>query len=346
MRILLTFRLLAVSVALLAACAAPLQAMDITDMAGRAVTIPDASTKVFCSTPPTLLLLYALDPSLAAGLNFAFTGRETTYLRPEFLNLPVLGGWFGQGQTPNLESVMAANPDFILTWSWRTSAVEEVVAKTAKTINLPVVYVRLDSLEDYAQAFEFLGRILHREARGQALALAARRMVAEVESVVAAIPKKERVSVYYAQGMDGLKTECDTSVHAELINLAGGRNVRSCKARDAYGMESVGIEEVLCADPDVILAKERPFAQAARTSPVWNHLRAVRDGKVFSIPTTPFNWFDRPPSFMRILGLCWLTNKLYPERYPKDMIAEAKAFYRLFLNVDLDDAQARAVLEP
>lgn len=346
MRILLTFRLLAVSVALLAACAAPLQAMDITDMAGRAVTIPDASTKVFCSTPPTLLLLYALDPSLAAGLNFAFTGRETTYLRPEFLNLPVLGGWFGQGQTPNLESVMAANPDFILTWSWRTSAVEEVVAKTAKTINLPVVYVRLDSLEDYAQAFEFLGRILHREARGQALALAARRMVAEVESVVAAIPKKERVSVYYAQGMDGLKTECDTSVHAELINLAGGRNVRSCTARDAYGMESVGIEEVLGADPDVILAKERPFAQAARTSPVWNHLRAVRDGKVFSIPTTPFNWFDRPPSFMRILGLCWLTNKLYPERYPKDMIAETKSFYRLFLNVDLDDAQARAVLEP
>lgn len=52
MRILLTFRLLAVSVALLAACAAPLQAMDITDMADRAVTIPDTSTKVFCSSPP------------------------------------------------------------------------------------------------------------------------------------------------------------------------------------------------------------------------------------------------------------------------------------------------------
>ncbi len=346
MRILLTFRILAVSVALLAACAAPLQAMDITDMAGRAVTIPDTSTKVFCSTPPTLFLLYALDPSLAAGLNFAFTGRETAYLRPEFLNLPVLGGWFGQGQTPNLESVMAANPDFILTWSWRTSAVDEVVAKTAKTINLPVVYVRLDSLEDYARAFEFLGRILHREERGQALAQATRRMVAEVEPVVAAIPREKRVSVYYAQGMDGLKTECDTSVHAELINLAGGRNVRSCAARDTYGMESVGIEEVLGADPDVILAKERPFAQAARTSPVWNHLRAVRDGKILTIPTTPFNWFDRPPSFMRILGLCWLTNKLYPERYPKDMIAETKAFYRLFLNVDLDDAQARAVLEP
>lgn len=346
MRILLTLRLLAVSVALLATCAAPLRAMDITDMAGRAVTVPDASTKVFCASPPALFLLYALDPGLAAGLNFAFTGQETTYLRPEFLNLPVLGGWFGQGQTPNVESVMAARPDFILAWSWRTSAVNEVIEKTAKTIGLPVVYVRLDSLEDYAQAFEFLGRVLHREARGQALAQATRRMVTEVDPVVTAIPKGKRVSVYYAQGMDGLKTECDTSVHAELINLAGGRNVRSCAARDTYGMESISIEEVLGADPDVILAKERSFAQTARTSPVWQHLRAVRDGRILTIPTAPFNWFDRPPSFMRILGLCWLTNQLYPDRYPKDMIAETKAFYRLFLNVELDDAQARAVLEP
>jgi iron complex transport system substrate-binding protein len=47
---------------------------------------------------------------------------------------------------------------------------------------------------------------------------------------------------------------------------------------------------------------------------------------------------------MRILGLCWLTNKLYPERYPKDMVAETKTFYRLFLDVELDDEAARAVL--
>jgi len=340
------FRYLTLAVALLIAGAAPLQAMDITDMNGRSVTIPDASTKVFCASPPALYLLYALDPSLAAGLNFPFTGQETTYLRPEFLNLPVLGGWFGQGQTPNLESVMAAKPDFILAWSWRTSAINDVIEKTARTINLPVVYVRLDTMEDYAQAFEFVGRILHREARGQALAQATRRMVAEVDPMVAAIPREKRVPVYYAQGLDGLKTECDTSVHAELINLAGGRNVRSCAARDVYGMESVGIEEVLGADPDVILAKEKAFAQTAPANPVWKQLRAVRDGRIVTIPEKPFNWFDRPPSFMRILGLCWLTNKLYPERYPKDMIAETKAFYRLFLNVDLDDAQAREVLEP
>jgi iron complex transport system substrate-binding protein len=47
---------------------------------------------------------------------------------------------------------------------------------------------------------------------------------------------------------------------------------------------------------------------------------------------------------MRILGLCWLTNQLYPDRYPKDMVTETRNFYRLFLDVNLSEAQAREVL--
>jgi iron complex transport system substrate-binding protein len=202
----------------------------------------------------------------------------------------------------------------------------------------------LDTLEHYVEAFEFLGRILHREKRGKALADASRRILDDVAPVVAAIPESERIPVYYAQGPDGLKTECDTSVHANLINLSGGRNIRSCEARDSFGMETVSVEEVILGDPAVILAKERAFTETARTSPVWSHVRAVRDGRVVDIPAYPFNWFDRPPSFMRILGLCWLTNLLHPDRFPRDMVAQTRDFYHLFLDVELDEAQALKVL--
>lgn len=320
------------------------RAADIVDMAGRRVTIPDTCTKVFCSSPPALYLLYALDSSLAAGLNFPFTEEEKVHLRPEFVNLPVLGGWFGQGRTPNLESVMAAKPDFILAWYSQKSASNDVVEKMARTLGLPVVYVRLDTLDNYIESFEFLGRILHREERGQALAVASLRILQDVAPVVAAIPESEKISVYYAQGPDGLKTVCDTSVHAELINLSGGRNIRSCQTRDSFGMESIGIEEVVLGNPEVILAKERSFHNAVDTNPIWGHVRAVREKRVILIPTSPFNWFDRPPSFMRILGLCWLTNLLHPDRLPRDMVRETQDFYRLFLGVELNEAQAAQVL--
>ena len=71
---------------------------------------------------------------------------------------------------------------------------------------------------------------------------------------------------------------------------------------------------------------------------------AVKDKRVYLIPYEPFNWFDRPPSFMRLLGIKWLLNLLHPDRFPVDMVAETQNFYRLFLGVELTAAQAREVL--
>jgi len=321
------------------------QAREIKDMAGRMVVVPDTIARVFCSSPPSQYLLYAMDSTRTAGLNFPINAQEREYLRKEYVNLPVVGGWFGQGQTPNLEAVMAAKPDIILAWYWHKSASNDVIEKTAQTLGVPVVYVRLDSLEQYAQAFEFMGDLLNLQKRGQILASETRRLLADVAPALAKVPKDNPVSVFYAQGLDGLRTDCDISVHAELIPLAGGRNIHHCENRDGFGMEQITFEQVMVGNPDVILAKEDAFAAQVRQDPKWRQLRAIRDNNVVSIPSAPFNWFDRPPSFMRILGLCWLTNKLYPELYPKDMIREAKAFYKLFLDIELDDAAARRVLK-
>ena len=198
-------------------------AAEITDMAGRTVLLSDREPRIFCASPPSLYLLYALDPSLAAGLNFPLNEREKKYLRPDFARLPVLGGWFGQGRTPNLETLLTVRPDFILAWYSVRGAANDVIENMGRTLGIPVVYVRLDTLRQYAEAFEFLGRVLKREERGAALARETRRILDEVEPLLAGIPEEERVSVYYAQGLDGLKTECDTSMHAELINLYSDR---------------------------------------------------------------------------------------------------------------------------
>ena len=57
------------------------------------------------------------------------------------------------------------------------------------------------------------------------------------------------------------------------------------------------------------------------------------------------NWVDRPPSFMRALGIQWLANALYPKQFPLDLEAETRRFYRLFFGVDLSDAQLVALLD-
>lgn len=104
------------------------------------------------------------------------------------------------------------------------------------------------------------------------------------------------------------------------------------------------MEQLLLYDPEVILVKEKTFFDTVHTDVRWRNLKAVKTKRVYLIPYEPFNWFDRPPSFMRLLGIKWLLHLLHPDLYPIDMTAETRSFYKLFLGVDLTDAQAREVL--
>lgn len=331
---------------LLLTVAGTARARQIVDMAGRTVEVPDKITRVYGATPPALYLLYAMAPETIVGLNFPPNDLERPYMRKDVRDLPVIGGWFGQGRTPNLEYVMSVHPDIMLVWYYKETATNELVERTAKSIGVPLVYVRLDTLEDYARSFRFLGDLLGKPERGEALAAYTERTLAGVHDALQSLPEDQRTSVYYAEGRDGLKTECSGSTHAVLIGMAGGRNVQQCISSSMFGMEPVSMEQVLNMDPAVILVQDWSFFKEMPTMPQWGAVRAVREGHVYAVPRQPFNWFDRPPSFMRILGVQWLTHLLYPDRYPWDSVRATREFYHLFLYLDLSDEQIQSILHP
>ncbi|MGV8075603.1 MAG: ABC transporter substrate-binding protein [Syntrophobacteraceae bacterium] len=318
---------------------------EIVDMTGRTVTVPDHIAKVYAASPPAVYMVYAIAPELLVGLNYPFKASERKYLHPSIESLPIIGGWFGQGRTPNLETLLEVKPDVMVAWLWKNTATNEKIEETAGRLGMPLVYVKLDSLGEYPEAISFIGKLLDREKRAQELSEYAVRTLAAVEPGVAAIPEDKKVSVYYAEAPDGLSTECDKSFHTELINLAGGKNVYQCDPKNDFGMERISIEQVMAYDPEVILAQEKEFAGQVYTDPKWQSIRAVKNRRVHLIPKEPFNWFDRPPSFMRLIGIKWLTNILYPDRFPFDSVLEIREFYSLFLGVQLDDGEQGKILQ-
>ncbi|MBN1906992.1 MAG: ABC transporter substrate-binding protein [Deltaproteobacteria bacterium] len=321
-------------------------AREIIDMAGRHVVVPDVINKVFGSSPPATYMIYAIDPGMIAGLNASLRSPEKQYMDARIHQLPVVGGQQGQGAMPDFEVLLKIKPDIILVWMWKQlSASNEKLEQKLKTLGIPVVYIAMDSLTEYPHAFRFLGDLLNRKERAEALAIYAEQTLIETKKASGAIQNKERVSVYYAEGVDGLSTECDTSVHAQLIPLSGGANVHQCNSATLYGMQKISMEQVINYDPHVIVSHDSMFLSSIKKDVRWRNIRAVRDGHVYRIPTAPFNWFDRPPSFMRLLGLKWMTNQLYPDAYTIDMNAEARRFYKLFLNVTLDEASTREILQ-
>jgi len=47
---------------------------------------------------------------------------------------------------------------------------------------------------------------------------------------------------------------------------------------------------------------------------------------------------------MRLLGVKWVANLLYPDRYPVDMVKETQQFFRLFLGFDLSAKEAKKLM--
>ena len=322
------------------------EARDIVDMNGRRVSVPARIDKVYCASPPSLNLLYAIDPSLIAGWNFPLKDEDKLFMNRKALALPVIGGWFGQGHSANLETLLKVSPDVILMSQWKVGDTSASAEMVLNRLHKPMVYVKVFDLADYPSTCLFLGRLLGRNKRAEELAKYANKALQEVKKVTGLIPERQKVAVYYAEGTDGLSTECGRSFHAELINLAGGRNVHLCSLKDSpdHDMEKVTMEQVLLYNPEVMIVRERVFFRKVFSDARWKNIRAVRNGRVYLTPKAPFSWFDRPPSFMRLLGLKWLTSLLYPERYRIDMVKETKYFYRLFLQVDLSDDQIRKIM--
>jgi iron complex transport system substrate-binding protein len=319
------------------------EAREITDMMGHHMAIPDSITKVYVPSPYGSYLMYSLDPSMLIGINLSHN-EDKRFLPKAVKDLPIIGGFGGHGQQSNLELVLKAKPDLVIMWSANRSAMEGKADERLRQLGLPLVYAVAESMKDYPEVYRFLGGILNKEDRAKRLAAYCEKTLAEVKGIVAGIPKDKRPTVYYAEGVDGLSTECNDSIHVEILDLVGDTDIHRCHTSNHRGLEKVSIEQVMLYQPDIILAQEKVFYDKVYGNPAWQGIKAVKNKRVYLIPKTPFNWFDRPPSFMRFLGLKWVTSVLYPSRYPVDMVREAQSFYKLCLDVDVPKEEMKEIL--
>lgn len=305
---------------------------------------------VYGSAPPMTLLVYSIAPDLLAGWNFplnkmAGLGMSTNseYLLPATRHLPVLGGW-DPGDKPELERVLAIHPRLALLWAPYLDSAR--LRDALQRIDVPTLAVRLKSLNDYPAAYRLLGDRLGQAARGALLAADFQKILDRLQQLRNAIPQAQRETVYYAEGVDGLMTDPADSPHTEVIRAAGGDNVFTGKATALKGMERVSMGQVLAWNPDVILVQDPVFYRRVYGLPAWQGLKAVKNHRVYLVPRQPFNWMDRPPSFMQGLGALWLAHTLYPQQSKMDLNREIQDFFRTFLQVNVTQAQAQAMWQP
>lgn len=304
-----------------------LEARVITDDYGREVEVPETVTKIYAASPPLTMSLLAFDPGVIAALNFSWSEQQKPYVG-EAYDRPVAGGFFGQGMRPNFEVLAESKPDVIIMWG-RMNGAQKIVQKLEK-LGIPVLMVRNDSIRDLVGQFELYGKLTGNTKRAEALVAYTRETLSLIDALQEKLAQRKPVRYYFAEGADGLFSECRGSFHLEPFGYSGAENALDCQMSSNYGMEKMSAESVVMADPDVIVAMEPLFAEGIEKNPHFQHLRAVRNKKVYLVPSTPFNYISRPPSFMRLLGIRWLIHAFYPELLEVSPEEEKARFEKIF----------------
>lgn len=144
------------------------QTVTMTDQAGRKVTIPKTINKVYGMSPVAVDDVYMLAPEKLAGWNYAPAALEKKYVLSQYQNLPNLGGWYGKNNTGNIEEIIKAKPDVVLSVGEITSSNIAQADKVQNQLNIPVVMVN-DKLTKTGDTLRYLGKLLGVETRADEL---------------------------------------------------------------------------------------------------------------------------------------------------------------------------------
>ena len=324
--------------------------ISVVDGAGRTLQVPAKIGRVYATSPVAIVMIYSLAPERMVGWNYKLGQAERHFILPSVRDLPALGGWFGENGKGNRETLLASRPDVILSIGYSDQTSIDFADRLQQQVGIPV-FIASGKLADTAATYELLGQLLGLPERAKLLADYCRRSLAEAQAVAESVPQAERPRVYYAEGLRGLQTDTKGSMHTEALDFIGAENVAQGPATSGFGRVSISLDQVIAWKPEVILACPEKVRPDGSWMPewfgdqTWHTVPAVSKGRVYLIPGAPFNWFDRPPSAARVLGVKWLLWVLYPDRVKFDMVAETRAFYRLFYWYDLSEEEARQILE-
>jgi iron complex transport system substrate-binding protein len=325
------------------AAASPSEARSVVDSAGRRVEVPDTIRRVFASGPPAGILLYVVAPEKMIGWGRAPRDEDKPFLLPMARDLPELGRLTGRGDTISTERLMASRPDLIVDFGSTNETYRSIADRIQAQTGIP--YVLIDGrFENTPAALRLLGDILGVTERGEALARATETIFAEVDRVVVTTAPADRPRVYLARGNDGFETGSRGSINTEIIERVGAVNVVE-GVREAGGIARVSPEQVIGWAPDTIITIDPAVRRMLMERPEWQVIPAVQKRRVYLAPNQPFGTIDLPPSVNRLIGLKILVHAFYPDRATSDLNAELRAFYRLFYQVDVSDAEVQRLLQ-
>lgn len=262
------------------ACAAELPVMD-----DRGVEIP-------ISMPERVVCLYGSYAEAwlqAGGIPVGVTGDAVSERGL------TLGGdvqIIGTTKEPNLELVMALDPDLVI-YSLDISQ-QQSAAEVLESAGIPCAGFRMDAWQDYARMMDVFTALTDRRDLYDAIVPP---MQAEIGEIIAAAAEQDAPRVLLLRAFStGVRAKTADNLAGIMLEDLGCVNIADS---DTSLLEELSLEAIVALDPDFIFIsvmggdEEAALAavdSALGSNPAWQALTAVQAGEVHVLPRELFHY--------------------------------------------------------
>ena len=326
---------------------APSSGIVVEDALGRTVTIESPPQRIVIAGKANFMLndaIYAF-PEAAERVVALTKAQQST---APFL--PLLEPNYEAKLTLTLEStaeqIAAAQPDLV----FLKQMMRETVGKALEAAGIPVVYLSLETPEQYERDIAVLGEIFANPQRAEAIQDSYQNRMDRIKDALAGLDVSDRPSALVLQTTTegeviAFEVPPTTFIQTRMVELSGGDPVWA--EASAGGWTVVGLEQIAAWNPDRIFVisyfqKVDDVIAQLTADPAWQGLAAVQQEQVFGFPGDFYSW-DQPDSRW-ILGLTWMATKMHPEQFSDvDMSREIKAFYGELYGLDEETVEAEVL---
>lgn len=311
--------------------------ITITDMSGAQVKIPVAIDRIADAWPAHHAILCILGEGDKVVATTATAQRPWMgKINPQLNNAVAVFDTAGT----NMEELVKAKPDIIFITANSKNA------GTLAKLGIPVVQLHFTDFDSLKECVRITGAILGEQAKNRAEKYIAYLdgKLAGITAITAPIPREQRPKVLHITSLTPLMVDGKDTIVNSWIEVAGGNNVADM---DGNGKE-VSLEQVSNWNPDIIILGNTAFMKGGNIdgllkNPAWQHIRAIKDGKVYINPEGVFFW-DRYGA-EEALQIQWAAKLLHPNKFEHiNMVKETIDFFKTFYNYDLSVEEADKIL--
>lgn len=304
----------------------------VRDMSGAPVEVPARIERVVTlgATPVLNSLVFTV-----GGGRRIINGLPEFAMQPrwgyQYLFAPHLAGkpsLANADRTANLEALLAAAPDLILTMD-RSSA------QTLRRVGLPAFQLSWAEPGDVKTAIALLGELFGNPAAAQRYAARFDGTIGEVERLLRqAQPPRPRVLYFGPRTLSRPHPIADWWIQA-----AGGTSVTA----GLPGNGAFNLEQLLAWDPDILIVSNPDEAASVLADPRFAPLKAVRARRVLVTPCGAHLWGNRTAE--QPLTVLWAAKQFHPQVFAGiDLVERTRSFYRDLFGARLSRAQVAEIL--